>query len=148
MNKKSKTNFYLCTVAASLSHLLSNSVRHSDIAHAEQGKYVIKFHVKDKAGNSECSTLHRTVIVVDTLPPVISLKFEDQLLHVSGHSQIGIGGQKNPAGTANGNPYIDQNIGLMKIGEQHIGWTCAAVVSAIVGVALLAKRSPSKSVPV
>jgi hypothetical protein len=154
-DKTAKSNAYLCTVPAVLKHSTANHdyIRHEDIAHAEQGKYIINYHVQDKAGNKECKTLHRTVIVVDTLPPVISLKFRDQLIHMSDHSKVGIGGEANPAGTAAGNPYIDRNdqIGLMQIATQHSGWTVAAIASAVAGVALFAssmKQSAPVSVPV
>eukprot|EP00937_MAST-01D_sp_MAST-1D-sp2_P003618 g3618.t1 len=43
------------------------------VSEAEAGVYVIYYHVQDKAGNQECNTPSRTVIVKDTLPPVISL---------------------------------------------------------------------------
>merc|ERR1711968_273555 len=43
------------------------------ITHAEVGKYVISYHATDNVGNTECETKFRTVIVRDTLPPVISL---------------------------------------------------------------------------
>jgi len=152
LDKKAKTNYYLCTVSPSLAHKASNSVRHSDIAHAEQGKYIINFHVKDKAGNSECSTPHRTVIVVDTLPPVISLKFKQQIVHISGHSKKGLNGESNPAGSANGNPYIDQDIGLMEVQMNHSGWALAALASSVTGLALVAlslkHRATAAPVPV
>ena len=46
---------------------------HNSITHAEVGKYVISYHATDNVGNTECETKFRTVIVRDTLPPVISL---------------------------------------------------------------------------
>lgn len=41
---------------------------------AEKGKYVISYHVTDGSGNKECSSPKRTVVVKDTLPPVIDVK--------------------------------------------------------------------------
>merc|ERR1711964_685862 len=64
---------------------------------AEAGKYVIEYHVQDAAGNKECSTPHRTVIVRDTLPPVISLHLNNKLIHVSDATQTGLGNGKNAA---------------------------------------------------
>jgi len=46
---------------------------HNSVTHAEVGKYVISYHATDNVGNTECETKFRTVIVRDTLPPVISL---------------------------------------------------------------------------
>merc|ERR1711871_641260 len=43
------------------------------ITHAEVGKYIISYHATDNVGNTECEAKFRTVIVRDTLPPVISL---------------------------------------------------------------------------
>jgi len=40
---------------------------------SEVGKYTIKYYVQDAALNSECSVPVRTVTVVDSLPPVITL---------------------------------------------------------------------------
>merc|ERR1712100_384501 len=45
------------------------NMKHKDITHAEAGKYVVTYHVKDKAGNKECKSPLRTVVVKDTLPP-------------------------------------------------------------------------------
>jgi len=67
---------------------------------AEAGKYVIFFHVQDRAGNDECDAKSRTVVVRDTLPPVISLHdtLTGDLLHVSDYTQLGLGFEANPAG--------------------------------------------------
>jgi hypothetical protein len=61
------------------------------ITGSEQGSYVINFHVEDKAGNSETAQKKRTVIVKDTLPPVITLKMHKKLIHVGSSNQYGIG---------------------------------------------------------
>lgn len=66
---------------------------------AEAGKYVIFFHVKDRADNHECDTKSRTVVVRDTLPPVISLHdtLTGDLLHTSDYTKKGLGFEENPA---------------------------------------------------
>jgi hypothetical protein len=63
-----------------------------------QGKYIIHFNVEDKAGN-QADSLSRTVIVKDTLPPVITLKLNKKLVHVGASNQYGLGGngETNPA---------------------------------------------------
>ena len=78
---------------------------------AEAGKYVIEYHVKDASQNSECSTPKRTVIVRDTLPPVISLHLDKKLIHVSDATQTGLSNaqnsaQANRAGDAAYNPNL------------------------------------------
>jgi hypothetical protein len=86
--------------------ILRNSLTHS-------GKFTIDFFVKDYAGNGcsqadgncdggtvTCSNSQakRTVVVVDTLPPVITLTLRDKLIQTSDASKLGVGGEYNPAG--------------------------------------------------
>merc|ERR1712072_965588 len=82
-----------------------NQIGANRITRAEAGKYVIMYHVSDKAGNKECKTLKRTVVVKDTLPPVITLHLKNKLIHTSASSQVGLGGKKNPAG-GKANPFL------------------------------------------
>jgi len=119
------------------------------ITNAEQGKYVIQFHVSDKAGNTEvscggASSPLRTVIVKDTLPPVITLKLQNRLIHQSAGNQVGLNGKVNPAGTKGVNP------NLMAETATSNGWIIGAIASAVAGVALLSygSRSQTVSVPV
>jgi hypothetical protein len=51
---------------------------------AEAGKFIINYHVMDRAGNNECKTAKRTVIVKETLPPVVSLKLMAETVSVNG----------------------------------------------------------------
>merc|ERR1712178_232977 len=104
------------------------------ISNAEQGKYVIQFHVEDKADN-HAAVLYRTVVVKDTLPPVITLHLKGKLVHTGDHSQVGI--------NLKGKEYMAES-------ATTNGWLIGAVASAVAGVALLglsAKRSAT-SVPV
>merc|ERR1711966_514014 len=76
---------YVCTVDPAVEELtqLTNAATagpSSYISDAEQGKYIIKFNVEDKAGNA-ATKLHRTVVVKDTLPPVITLHLKNKLIH-------------------------------------------------------------------
>jgi hypothetical protein len=98
-------------------------------ARAEVGKFVIQYHAQDKSGNTDQKCYHprhharfgrscgatrrciscngkgtwRTVIVKDTLPPVISLVMVNprtgkKAIHVGNHNpQKGIRGETNPA---------------------------------------------------
>jgi len=54
-----------------------------DTLTARVGKYVINYHVSDKAGNRALE-IKRTVIVKDTLPPVITLHLKNKLVHNGG----------------------------------------------------------------
>jgi hypothetical protein len=139
------------------------------------GVFLISYHVEDKAGNTAADE-KRTVVVKDTLPPVITLKLKDKLIHTSNGNQVGIshhliggefhadaGTQLNPAGlsrTAYQNQagvipqyYKDHNFGnhnLMAESTTVNGWVLGAVVSAVAGVALLgfSQQKTATSVPV
>jgi len=126
------------------------------ISNAEQGKYVIQFHVEDKAGN-HAAVLYRTVVVKDTLPPVITLHLKGKLVHTGDHSQVGINHNKISGIYKKGsNPQFNTK-GINLKGKEYMaesattnGWLIGAVASAVAGVALLglsAKRSAT-SVPV
>jgi hypothetical protein len=149
---------------------------------AETGKYLIKFHVSDKAGNPECQTRVRTVVVRDTLAPVISLHLKQStgthmLIHTSAANDVGIGGQKNPAGwhgtvgseyspgdsatdPSGGNPYLkdfgaSETFPSMMAEEAATsstnGWIVGAAASAVTGLALLGysqRKSTVTTVPV
>jgi len=114
------------------------------MTNAEQGKYIIQFHVSDKAGNHECKTQSRTVIVKDTLPPVITLSLNNKLIHNSAGNQKGMDNQPNPAGLASMNPNFMAEVVTSN------SWIVGAIASAVAGVALLSygSRSSTVSVPV
>jgi len=131
-DKRATSNFYLCG-PKKLPFRFRDSFtpKHGDISHAEQGKYIINFHVADKAGNKECVTRHRTVVVKDTLPPVITLHLGRKMIHMSDATKKGIAGRKNFAGIKKYNPFF------MAEAQTVNGWIIAAVGAAGVGVALL-----------
>merc|ERR1712072_1088276 len=137
-----------------------------NIGGAESCRYVIHFNVEDKAGNP-ANQLHRTVIVKDTLPPVISLHLNNKLVHASQGTQQGVMAQNpakldmiNPAGYKKGSMgsrYTYEsgvkfgNPNLMAESTSANGWLIGAVASAVAGVALLgfsARKSTVISVPV
>jgi len=88
------TNVYLCSTnddhqtpeeaaaaakrAAAIAdgHVAGTDFPDSQITNAEAGKYIIYYHVEDANGNPECNPTSRTVIVKDTLPPVIALHLQ------------------------------------------------------------------------
>lgn len=141
---RATSNYYLCSPHTN-GAVNSYHPQHGDISHAEQGKYIISYSVKDKAGNIQCGNdlKHRTVVVKDTLPPVISLHYGGKTIHISDSSKKGIKGVANPAGNKKYNPFF------MAESQSVNGWIIGAVASAVAGVALLA-ASPKKatSVPV
>jgi hypothetical protein len=166
------TNYYLCSTNDHASTLLQSyahmglTVDHDEIAHAEEGKYVIDFHVQDAAGNHECVTKSRTVVVRDTLPPVITLHLHNQVVHISDHSKKGLNGVDNPAGTeAGGNPFLGDSP-IFKVGGATVtsgtalmeetaaegnnaGYAFAASAFGVAGLALLAHgRKSVVDVPV
>jgi len=64
------------------------------VTHAEQGKYIISYKVSDSSNNVQCSSPKRTVIVRDTLPPVLTLHLKGvhggQPIQTSQYNQHGI----------------------------------------------------------
>jgi len=158
----------LCKLAAKADTLQSIAGEPQQVT----GKYVITYHVEDKKGNAAVST-KRTVVVKDTLPPVITLTLKNKLVHQSDGSQVGIGHkmrsgvedaafptQFNPAGsskteyaTKNGVPASYKNFGnpyLMAESSNVNGWVIGAVASAVAGVALLgfSAKKTATTVPV
>jgi hypothetical protein len=144
------TDTYLCTTTetsglsnAETSH--SQGITHDKIERAETGKYVIFYHVQDSSGNAECSSPSRTVVVRDTLPPVITLHLRKNLIHTSQDGQKGLGGQVNPAGFKSENPFlknaptsVTQNSFMAEGSASSVnGWVLGAVASAVTGLALL-----------
>merc|ERR1711865_1279300 len=138
------TNTYLCTMKNPKYDHLPQKVKHSDIAHAETGKYIVTYRVKDKAGNKQCKVAKRTVIVSDTLPPVIALKLNGKLIHTSGTKNAA-----NPAFNKKINPFLAT--GLMEEETTSVnGWVIGAIGAAVAGVALLgiSQKPTVVSVPV
>jgi len=92
------------------SNSFAGLVSSTEIAVPKVGKFEISYHVKDLANNDEAQTIKRTVVVQDTLPPVITLKVGSTLYHTSDATATGVKGVTNPAGTAAGNPNIDRRL--------------------------------------
>jgi len=104
-----KSTYYLCELIDNAEHVvdkISNKVRvksssatheipHDKISRAEQGKYIISYRAHDKAGNAQCKVAKRTVVVKDTLPPVITLRWANKKIHTSANNQRGIGNVVN-----------------------------------------------------
>merc|ERR1712072_240670 len=92
-------------------HKVGESSDNTKATNAEAGHYEIKFHVEDKAGN-HAVVKTRTVIVKDTLPPVITLHLKGKLVHTGAggnlvgisHNRIGGLVANNPQPNTNGIP--------------------------------------------
>jgi hypothetical protein len=116
------------------------------------GTYKLTYTAKDKSNNEigqkKCKNLYfRTIIVKDTLKPVISLHFKGATIHKSKAIDTGVNAQKNPAADAANNPYF------MEESQTSVnGWVIGAIASAVTGVALLGfsmkKSTVATSVPV
>jgi hypothetical protein len=118
---------------------------------AEKGKYVISYHVTDPEGNKECSSPKRTVVVKDTLPPVIDVKLgidtvvKGQLVSPQGHAIDKVNPDAVPG-------VLLGERGMLQ--RMDVGWIAAAVTSAVAAMALLVvqhargSRSPAAAVAV
>merc|ERR1711998_22623 len=116
------------------------------------GTYVLTYSASDKSGNTigkgKCKhTTRRTIVVKDTLKPVISLHFGGKKIHQSASADQGVNGQANKAGQARFNPYF-----MEETQTSVNGWVMGAIASAVTGVALLGysmkKTAVATSVPV
>jgi len=153
------TNYYLCGANdgqikyKELPKLQAFTRGHQLITRAEQGEYHIHYTAIDRAGNKQCKQRVRTVVVKDTLPPVITLHLKKTLIHVSDYKQRGIGGVRNPAGPQRSsykkNPFLSSKyrpnilVANKFMAEQAQtasvnGWIIGAAASAVTGLALMA----------
>merc|ERR1719247_462774 len=147
--KGASSDMYLCSTndQFKVSKLIARSKQL--VKKAQVGKYVIAFHVQDKAGNTEAScpgtkTQFRTVVVKDTLAPVISLHFNNKVRMGKKNAKKSWSRMqartRNPAELKWGKPYRNPQM----MAEQSVsvnGWVIAAVASVVAGVALLAQGS-------
>jgi hypothetical protein len=117
------------------SHLVFLKDTTDEVTHM-QGTYHITYSATDAAGNGDaCTKPVRTIIVRDTLPPVITLQ----------------DGQIKAKGADESNPAWHYNpFSLMAEQTSVNGWMVGAVASFVAGVALVSfsSKSESYSVPV
>jgi hypothetical protein len=139
---KYSTDQYVCRFTAGKKAFLKHSTKKMT-RKAEVGKYTIQFYVADKAGNDQCHKTTREIIVKDTLPPVISLKYKTNQFHKSYPKQRGVNGETNPAIAYQDKLFMAESASVN-------GWAIAALASAITGVALLAvsAKQTTTTVPV
>jgi len=127
------TNNYICAGTLYKSNVKDTTelVSHKQISQAEAGKYIIRYSVKDVAGNKQCAPARRTVVVKDTLPPVITVTLNNKLIHTSAFAAA------NPAGNPAVNPFLAKPALMEEQSTSVNGWIIGAVASAVTGVALL-----------
>jgi hypothetical protein len=145
---------FLCKLKASTtdaSDVMNNAlgVVTDQVQNAEQGRYLIHYHVEDKAGNREFAAPTRTVIVKDTLPPVVSLSMQrdaqaqmELVKNIPAQTQWSRADQKSRHG---------HNYYMAEAGVSANGFFIGAIASAVAGVALLGlsmRKSSQTSVPV
>lgn len=133
------------------------NLQYSNIGHVDvekAGTYKITYFATDRAGNdnSMCgqAPVIRTVAVVDTLKPVIGLKYRTVPLTDFKSSPIDIStadgdGQSNPGGQSN--PAVDYFAGFMAEGGQSTShaWLAGAIASFGCGVALFVRILRTRS---
>jgi len=114
------SNNYICSTndKGGPSVVSNNKLVNAYPAGAEKGKYVISYHVTDKSGNRECKTLKRTVLVKDTLAPVITVKIGD-IVKVAGVLK-----------DRKGNELRGSGMSLVKEGEKAKTMAAAAALAA------------------
>ena len=91
-----------------------------------EGTYKITYTAKDKSNNWAVKIV-RTIIVQDTLKPVIALKYGNQIIHKSAAQDTGVRGESNPA-----NKYF------MAEQVSSNGYLIGAVAAVVAGIALMA----------
>jgi len=150
-----KTDMRLCTKAASDSFGSNLSDVQMPRLRAETGKYIIRYFVHDLADNGQCTSTFpvRTVVVEDTLPPVLTLTYKGKIINkrndLSNPASHEIGLNKVQPGY--GNPHYGlPQYGLMAETAANNGWIIAAVASAVAGVALMgySAKKTTTQVPV
>merc|ERR1711990_572031 len=145
------SNYYVCSTN---DQHIKFSRRSKDTRSLTQkmrkGKYVISYYVQDKAGNHQRAVTKRTVVVKDTLPPVITLRLKGNLIQTSAsnHRAVHDKSIRNPAkkmykafdpkmarvNIVNKFPTFTR---FMAETSSVNGWIIAAAASAVTGVALL-----------
>ena len=135
----------------------ASRMAHDLISHAEVGKYVILYSVQDEQGNSECGgPKKRTVIVRDTLPPIISLHLKNKadnadtalenrrgkdgtdLIHIGHVMSTGLGSGKTSTRNSNSDKHTqNSNVYMAETTQSSSAWLVAAAASAVTGLALL-----------
>merc|ERR1711871_1379148 len=154
---------------------------------AYAGTFEISYFVEDRAGNNQetradgtwCgvtdSTPSRTVIVQDTLAPVITLHMDKEQMNNNAETRVHMsdpegvraqvespseGQHANPAGMVRdvngfGNPFLvstykaqplTQNAFMAEQGSSANAWLLGALASAVAGVALLATSRTRRTV--
>jgi hypothetical protein len=137
--------------------LMPHEVGLSDINVEHTGTYTITYTATDSTGNTNAGCTHnynaashltvRTVVVMDTLRPVIGLQYAGNTFHVGSANDVGKGGHTNPASgwhpVTNPVPshvsYMNMNPLMAQVMQTDSGWLVASVVCMVAGVAMLVR---------
>ena len=134
---------YICSTNSNVYKHSTAKLSVGDLTHAVPGEYLIHYMVQDKSNNKDADWMRgkrvsRSVIVRDTLPPVIVMSIGGKT-HVSDSSARGLNGVTNPAGDAATNPFISASQLMAEETSTSVnGWVMGAAASAVTGLALLA----------
>jgi hypothetical protein len=110
------------------------------------GTYKLTYTAMDKVGNHAKDAI-RTVIVQDTLKPVIALKYQGKLIHTSGGKDTGVTRVSAVKGWNKAEPNPASNyFGRRLMADTTTGngaWALAGLVASIAGLALVAYATKS-----
>ena len=124
----------------------------SKVKRAEAGKYVISYKVSDSSNNVQCESPKRTVIVRDTLPPVLTLHVRGSgLVQTSrfNHKGIAEDGTYTFTGPNNGHVNTPKAIAVDSGDYQKVfnHWTLMAENSASTNGWLITHAKATASMP-
>jgi hypothetical protein len=128
----------------------------SDIDVEHTGTYVITYTATDHSGNTNVGCAHnynaathltlRTVVVMDTLKPVIGLQYAGNTFHIGSAADTGKGGHGNPAAgwhpVTNPVPSHVSYMNLTPLMAQLRGdksWMMVSIACAVAGVVLIVR---------
>jgi hypothetical protein len=125
----------------------------SDVNVDQVGTYSVTYRARDHANNwndQECighAEYKRTVIVVDTLKPVIALHYGSNLVHMGQASDTAIhNNAPNPAG----NHWSPETL-MAEATSEPAGWMLGGAASVVAGLALVAldqrRRAAAQDLP-
>lgn len=126
-----------------------NVIKSGTVDTSKVGDYVLTYRAQDSTGNwndgdtcNRQSICQRTVTVIDTLRPVIALKYKNTIIHTSSADDTAVhdASLKNPAGKHTFFMAETASSGLTK------SFGCVAIVAIGATVALMARQRESTTV--
>lgn len=102
-------------------------IKTGDVNVEAAGTYHVTYTATDLSKNHAQQQV-RTVVVEDTLKPVIALKFGGSVIHKSGAEDTGLGNEANPA----------KSYFMAEQGQSFNAWAIGAIAASVAGLALVA----------